>query len=339
MNHADIQSLLCCPACHNEIAQQGGHYQCAHCGQGYPAILSIPDFRLGLSPAQRENELQEIRYLLEAYQHMTYSQLMEIYIQRTTHPDLLDLERRYELNWKERGQKERYKIEKLANRWGIDSGALQDPSKKVYLDMGCGKGVLLATLGQSFRTVLGVDHSMEYLLLAKKLCDDLGLSNVFLACASNEALPLRSNVIDFMTALDVIEHVFDQRRGVIEDFRVLKKGGMLFLNSPNRYSLFALEDHVQLWGVGLVPRRFQKAYVNFLSGRDYRGVRLLSYREILGLIKANAQRFVSEGIMFNPQKTPLSFKERVLKQYPPLMFVLNRMLKIFLPSFHFLAQK
>lgn len=339
MSHTVAQNLLCCPACHGKIVERSELYQCTCCQASYPVILSIPDFRLGLSPTQREHELQKIGYLLEAYRHTTFSQLMEIHIKRTTTTDLLELERHYELDWEERGQKECYKIATLAEQYSINTNPLHDTSEKAYLDVGCGKGVLLATLGSSFRAVLGMDYSMGYLVLAKKLCDEQKLDNVFLACASNESLPVRDSTIDFMTALDVIEHITDQPKGVSENFRVLKNDGVLFLNSPNRYSLFALEDHVQLWGVGLLPRRFQKPYVNFRSGRSYEGVRLLSYREIKRMIVAGARYFVSEGIMFDPRKVSLSQKERLLKRYPFMLFILNRILKNFVPGFHFLAQK
>ena len=52
--------------------------------------------------------------------------------------------------------------------------------------------------------------------------------------------------------------------------------------TPNRYSLTA-EPHVFVFGVGLVPRRWQKSYVKYRSGQPYEYIRLLSSWEITRL--------------------------------------------------------
>src|SRR5262249_46083131 len=53
-----------------------------------------------------------------------------------------------------------------------------------------------------------------------------------------------------------------------------RPGGRLFLASPNRFSL-APEPHVQVWGVGYLPRRWMAPYVRWSRGVDFRAVRTL----------------------------------------------------------------
>ena len=100
-----------------------------------------------------------------------------------------------------------------------------------------------------------------------------------LAAAHAEALPLADGAVSGVISLDVIEHVAEPRRYLREIERVLAPGGNTALSTPNRFSL-AAEPHVFVWGVGWLPRRWQKAYVHWRSGRPYDFVRLLSHREL-----------------------------------------------------------
>src|SRR5581483_8341823 len=64
------------------------------------------------------------------------------------------------------------------------------------------------------------------------------------ACAA-ERLPFPEETFDVVVASDVIEHVQDAGAVVAEAARVLRRGGLLFLATPNRFSL-GLEPHVRL---------------------------------------------------------------------------------------------
>src|SRR5205807_1562819 len=70
-------------------------------------------------------------------------------------------------------------------------------------------------------------------------------------------------------------------RGRLRDGR---PGGLLFLATPNRYSL-GLEPHVRLWGVGFLPRRLAETYVETVRKASYSHVRLLSARTLAGLLE------------------------------------------------------
>ncbi len=84
----------------------------------------------------------------------------------------------------------------------------------------------------------------------------------------------------------VIEHVEDQEQTLREIIRVLKKGGILLLETPNRFT-FHREPHVKVYGVGFVPRRWMKNYVDLMTKkqRTFGGIRSLSYFEFRILFK------------------------------------------------------
>ena len=110
--------------------------------------------------------------------------------------------------------------------------------------------------------------------------------NPVLAAATAEALPLDDGTFAGVVALDVIEHVEMPARVLSEMNRVTQAGGVAALSAPNRYSL-AAEPHVSIWGVGFLPRRWQKSYVNFRTGFPYDWTNLLSVRQVRKLMAEN----------------------------------------------------
>ena len=157
------------------------------------------------------------------------------------------------------------------------------------LDLGCGSGSFLAAVGPSGRALAGVDIALRWLIVARKRLDEEGLAHVPLACGCAERLPFADRTFVGVVAGDVIEHVGDQGATLLEAHRVLRPGGRLFLASPNRYSL-APEPHVQVWGVGFLPRNWMAGYVRALSGRDFRAIRTLGPGEWRRLVSRSPFR-------------------------------------------------
>ena len=69
--------------------------------------------------------------------------------------------------------------------------------------------------------------------------------------------------------------------------RVLRLGGAIVLNSPNRFSLVAPEPHVGIWGLGFLPRAWMDPVCKMLGKGGYKGKRLLSLPELRRLLRAN----------------------------------------------------
>jgi SAM-dependent methyltransferase len=152
------------------------------------------------------------------------------------------------------------------------------------LDLGCGTGSFLAAVGHDVGPAWGVDIALRWLLVARKRLDEEGLTNVRLVCGCAEHLPFRDRSFGGVVAGDIIEHVSDQDRTLAEAHRVLMPRGRLFLAAPNRFSL-APEPHVQVWGVGFLPRRWMAAYVRLVRGIDFRAIRTLSHGEWVRLLR------------------------------------------------------
>ena len=135
----------------------------------------------------------------------------------------------------------------------------------------------------------GVDIALRWLLVARKRLDEEGLAHVRLVCGCAERLPFCDRGFAGVVAGDVIEHVGDQAATLAEAHRVLVPGGRLFLASPNRFSL-APEPHVQVWGVGYLPRRWMAPYVRWTRGIDFRAIRTLGLRRMETTARAKPLR-------------------------------------------------
>jgi|ERR671936_1961143 SAM-dependent methyltransferase len=103
------------------------------------------------------------------------------------------------------------------------------------LDVGCGTGLMIQEMA-AFGSVFGVDVSED----AIALCRRRGLHDVIQASAL--ALPFSSASFDVLTAVDVLEHIDDDRAALLEWRRVLRPGGRLFLFVPAHKWLWSPHD-------------------------------------------------------------------------------------------------
>ena len=113
--------------------------------------------------------------------------------------------------------------------------ALNRPGLRI-LDVGCGTGAnlkMLARYGESE----GIDVSQQ----ALDFCRLRGIAARFGAA---ESLPYDDGSFDLVTALDVLEHLDDDRAGLEEIRRVLRPGGRALLFVPAFMFLWGVQDEV-----------------------------------------------------------------------------------------------
>ena len=98
------------------------------------------------------------------------------------------------------------------------------------LDIGCGTGVYLYSI-QENNNCIGMDLEDEALKIAKNNCQ-----NAKFLKGSVLKLPFEENSFDVVTLWEVIEHIptDTEKIAVFEINRVLKKGGLLILSTPNK---------------------------------------------------------------------------------------------------------
>jgi SAM-dependent methyltransferase len=107
-------------------------------------------------------------------------------------------------------------------------------SKPRILDVGCGTGGMLTGYEQ-YGVSFGVDTAAE----AAHFCRLRGLR---MMVGSGTELPLADESMDVVSALDVIEHVDDDRGIMSEMRRVCRKNGVLLLTVPAFQFLWSSHD-------------------------------------------------------------------------------------------------
>jgi methionine biosynthesis protein MetW len=105
------------------------------------------------------------------------------------------------------------------------------------LDLGCGDGTLLAHARRTkFNAVYGLDVAQAVTRRAQETCERiLGTANgaTIQQADLNEALPFEDGFFDTVTAIAVIEHIFDPYVTMAEVHRVLRPGGQFVMEVPN----------------------------------------------------------------------------------------------------------
>ena len=263
----DELDLLVCPHCRSELISGDLIWRCSGCGTSFRSLRGVVDLRTGddVYLANRDDWSFALR-LDDDFERLDFRGLLDRYFDLA--PEIPAELRRRQITH----------LLTSAERAGGWLDALGSRSGGPILDLGCGTGGFLAAIGSDGAPAWGLDIAMRWLLVARKRLDEAGLGHVRLVCGCAERLPFRDRGFASIVAGDVIEHVGDQAATLAEGHRALAPGGRLFLAAPNRFSL-ASEPHVQVWGVGFLPRRWMAAYVRKVRNVDFRAIRTLGLGE------------------------------------------------------------
>jgi len=274
MGQGTADSIWRCPRCLDGLVEAGDEVRCVGCAGRYDRVAGILDLRIdGPSWIDRDTDRAEARRLLEASRgDGAEAMIRHVFGQRQ--------------GWdRSRVESRARKVVQAPDRLRGEFRGWLAPALGAggpLLDLGCGPGMLLAAAAANGQQGIGIDVSLVWLVVADRLIREWGGTPV-LGAALGEALPLAPGSVGAVVSLDVIEHVADRTSYARHIGRVLKPGGFVALSTPNRFSL-AAEPHVGVWGVGWLPRRWQRPYAEWRSGRSYGSTWLLSSRELRQLL-------------------------------------------------------
>lgn len=260
----NIEKFICCPYCANHLSFGDRDCVCSGCDKKFPVILGILDLRVPLEGAWVDFEEDRLiaLSLAEKYPSHSFEQLVaEVWNKRQNVPPEI-VKRRI------RGITQataKYEAD-LADKGWIGS-LFSNPAESFCIELGCGPGGFLEAAIPRFNSVVGVDISLMWLVVAKKRLEEKGL-DCTIVCACIEHLPFKGDLFDLTVAFDVIEHVTNPQLIVEAIHHITRPGGKVVCTTPNRFSLSA-EPHVGVWGVGFLPRRWMQSYVRWRNGMFY----------------------------------------------------------------------
>lgn len=139
--------------------------------------------------------------------------------------------------------------------------------KPKVLDVGCGTGYLLKELSR-YSQAYGLDKSKRSL----SFCSKRGLKKIYNIDIERDTFP---NVkFDIITALDVIEHIKDDKKAMINISKSLKKGGVVIVTTPAFEKLWSYWDvevgHYRRYSTKEIKKLFREsgftiAYMRFTN--------------------------------------------------------------------------
>lgn len=297
-NQFSILTCLNCDQQRLEIA--ANQATCENCGVQYPVLRGIIDFRNADRDLSSGYDLNEDNLLAAKINDVfdearTYNELLKLLEgmrkRRAGGISLADIDPGVVLR-EDQIRPQPFTTSDAAHGSAIlqkiplylEGTGLPALPRGIALEDGAGTGYFVDGLSKHFEHLFVLDLSMAYMMLVRKIVEERGLANVTLVCANVEHLPFMSEAFDFIHSNNVIEHVVRQELLISETHRVLKSNGLLFMLSPNRFSLY-FEPHFRLPGFGFIPKPISRWVIRRRQNRDISDISLRSLREVRALAR------------------------------------------------------
>jgi len=170
--------------------------------------------------------------------------------------------------------------------------ALGDSAKdKVFnvLDVGCGAGSQCGIWAEGGHHVVGLDVNAPLIEIAQARAKEQGLKIDFHVGSATQ-LPLENNSIDICLMPELLEHVADWEKCLLEAVRVLKPGGVLYLSTSNKLCPIQQEFNLPLYGwyPASIKRHYEKLAVttrpDLANYATYPAVNWFSFFQLKGLL-------------------------------------------------------
>lgn len=157
------------------------------------------------------------------------------------------------------------------------------------LDIGCNSGVLVEILQNEGYAVCGTDISKEAVEYGKMK----GIKNLFTAPGAKQ--PFLDQTFDCIMALDVIEHIRDDKEAMEEFARLLRPGGVMIIKVPAFMFMWGIQDEVAHH-----ERRYTKKSLNSLINHKVFSVLRLTYFNFFLFIPIVISRLLQK--LFKPKR-------------------------------------
>ena len=186
------------------------------------------------------------------------------------------------------------RIENIKQYLDILSSGINKPLKECdVLDVGCSVGTFSFALSPHMKQISGIDINNNDISKANEKIEKTGIKNVKFKAGSIFDID-RNHKYDIIIASDVIEHLSQQKKLIKICLDLLKKKGVLFINTPNKW--FPIEAHKKLPFLSYLPKKWANKYSKLFGRGEYLEYYLLSYSDFIGLLNAFPTQYEFKSI-------------------------------------------
>lgn len=327
-----VADLLACPRCKSRVSYGPGGWSCRDCGVVGRQTLGVPDFlgsceRLPLASSGSmdlvadEALARELQSLVGVH---TFHGLSRLVAERRTeqqhrqHPSPARRRRLARFNRRFATLNEAATTvggEAMLAKLDAKLSELRWPSLqgRLALEGGGGEGFYVRAFSERFDHVIFIDASLTNILMAAKLAEEQGLTNVAFVRADLTRLPLQENSFDLVHENSVVEHVADPTRMIREGVSALRKKGYYVCVSPNRMSILP-EPHFRLVAFGFIPKPIRTRVVVWTRGLTFEeaGTEPRSLWELRRYLRAAGVR--TYVVFFLPRHLPFTARQTRIRR-------------------------
>ena len=146
-------------------------------------------------------------------------------------------------------RQERGRLDRLRRLLGGDVGGR-------ILNVGCGTGGFNLAVEEAGARAVGVDADAEAIAICALKREKGG--SAFVRAAA-ERLPFPAETFDVVYCFSSIEHVESVEESVAEMVRVTRRGGLIYVHTPNAWSWY--EGHYKLFWAPFLPAALGRLYL------------------------------------------------------------------------------
>ena len=173
----------------------------------------------------------------------------------------------------------------------------QDIASLSVLNVGGSAGVIDEYLARSFGQVTGIDIDEKAIGYAKA---NFKRDNLSFETGDAMNLVYKANSFDVVICSQVYEHVMDADTMMVEIYRVVKPGGLVYFAAGNR--LMLIEPHYKLPLLSVLPRPLSHLYLRICGKGSYYYEKHLSYWGLKKLVGSFEITDYTKKILFDPEK-------------------------------------
>jgi 2-polyprenyl-3-methyl-5-hydroxy-6-metoxy-1,4-benzoquinol methylase len=196
------------------------------------------------------------------------------------------------------------------------------------LNVGCGTGGFSVLAQRAGASICGIDADLDAAGISASKAKDAG---GLVVAAAAERLPFRDGMFDLVHCFSTLEHVDSAEATVAEMLRVARRGGAVYVHTPN--ALACYETHYKVFWLPLMPRPLARVYLR-LRGRPTAfldSLRLLTPRRLESL-------FARAGARASRLAPPAGLLRESGSPFWPLVRMYYRVFRV-APSIEVLARR